>query len=412
MKHILFNKYLFAVLLLAGGIAIGRFLWHPSPAEPHSAAEAGTAEVWTCSMHPQIRTDKPGKCPICGMDLILLGSGHQEGDSHLVHLTPDAMALANVATSPVSPARPQKELILYGKIEADERRVQVQAAHIPGRVEKLLVNFTGEAVKPGQGLALIYSPELIIAQQELLEAAAIRQQQPAIYNAAREKLMRWNMPESWIREVEQTHQVQSSVEIGSNTLGVVLRRLVNQGDYVEQGSALFEIADLSRVWVVFDAYESDMVFLENGDMVRFEVNSFPGKAFKGTVEYIDPVIDPVTRVARVRLSVSNPGGRLKPGMFATGNLTASLPQSGISLIIPETAVLWTGKRSVVYVRESGTMEPHFSMREIELGPLLGDSYVVVSGLYEGEEVVTRGAFSVDAAAQLAGKPSMMNTPAK
>lgn len=408
MKQIILNKYVYAALILAGGIVIGRFLWHPAPVEPHPATGNAAAEVWTCSMHPQIRTGEPGKCPICGMDLVLLGPGHHEGDSLSVHLTPEAMALANVTTSAVILARPQKELILYGKVEADERKVQVQAAHIPGRVEKLHVNFTGEPVVPGQTLALIYSPELITAQQELLEASAFRQQQPAIYNAAREKLVRWKMPESWIREVEKTLQVQQAVEITSNTMGVVSKRFINQGDYVEQGSALFEIADLSRVWVVFEAYESDMAFLKKGDGVRFEVNSFPGEAFKGTVEYIDPVIDPETRVARLRLSISNPGGRLKPGMFVTGNVTASLPHNDNSLVIPETAVLWTGRRSVVYVRESGTMEPLFRMREIELGPLVGSSYVVAAGLYEGEEVVTRGAFSVDAAAQLAGKPSMMN----
>jgi Cu(I)/Ag(I) efflux system membrane fusion protein len=171
---------------------------------------------------------------------------------------------------------------------------------------------------------------------------------------------------------------------------------------------LFEIADLSKVWVMFDAYESDLQFLRKGENIAFSLQALPGRDFKGNIVFIDPVIDPVTRVAKVRVETGNQSGNLKPEMFATGIVSSTLNEYRDNLVIPKSAVLWTGKRSVVYVRQADTDEPVFKMREIELGPSLGESYVVISGLSEGEVIVTQGTFSVDAAAQLEGKPSMMN----
>jgi Cu(I)/Ag(I) efflux system membrane fusion protein len=171
---------------------------------------------------------------------------------------------------------------------------------------------------------------------------------------------------------------------------------------------LFDIADLSRRWVLFDAYESDLQFLRKGEKLTFSLEALPGERYTGTIAFIDPVIDPVTRVAKVRVEAGNKSGRLKPEMFVTGIVSTTLHEFNNNLVIPKSAVLWTGKRSIVYVKQPEADEPVFKMREIELGPMLGDSYVVVSGLSEGEEIVTNGTFSVDAAAQLAGKPSMMN----
>jgi Cu(I)/Ag(I) efflux system membrane fusion protein len=171
---------------------------------------------------------------------------------------------------------------------------------------------------------------------------------------------------------------------------------------------LFEIADLSKVWVMFDAYESDLQFLHVGEKISFSLQALPGIDFNGTIVFIDPVIDPVTRVAKVRVETGNQSGKLKPEMFATGIASSILNEYRNNLIIPKSAVLWTGKRSVVYVKQTGTEEPVFKIREIELGPMLGESYVIINGLAEGEEIVTSGTFSVDAASQLEGKPSMMN----
>jgi Cu(I)/Ag(I) efflux system membrane fusion protein len=159
---------------------------------------------------------------------------------------------------------------------------------------------------------------------------------------------------------------------------------------------------------MFDAYESDLQFLSKGEKVSFTVQALPGKNYTGNIVFIDPVIDPYTRVAKVRVETANQSGKLKPEMFATGVVFSALDDYRDNVVIPKSAVLWTGRRSIVYVKQSGTDEPVFKIREIELGPVLGESYVVVNGLSEGELVVTSGTFSVDAAAQLEGKPSMMN----
>ncbi|MGB4415329.1 MAG: efflux RND transporter periplasmic adaptor subunit [Paludibacter sp.] len=412
MKTIFSNKYVRYGLFIMAGLVIGWMLFHsPKVAQDehdHSAEEAKN-EIWTCSMHPQIKMDKPGKCPICAMDLILLNQNSTaEMDADAIHFSENAAALANIATSFVSRQLPSKEVRLFGKVQADERLLQNQVAYTAGRIEKLLVNFTGERVSKGQLLALIYSPDLITAQQELLEAAKSKQLQPEIYEAAKERLQQWMLSDHQIAQIESSGQVKTKIEVYSNTSGIVSNKRVNTGDYVSQGTVLFDVMNLSQVWVQFDAYESDLAFLQVGNSITFSLKALPEKPFTANIRFIDPMIDPVNRVAKVRVEVSNADGKLKPEMFAIGIVKANLNEYRDKLVIPRTAVLWTGKRSVVYVKEPETQDLNFKMREIEIGPMLGNSYVVLDGLEEGEEIVTDGTFSVDAAAQLEGKPSMMN----
>jgi Cu(I)/Ag(I) efflux system membrane fusion protein len=406
------NKYLKYSLLLILGIFLGWLFFHPSRniEEKHNhSTEVSQGTIWTCAMHPQIRLDEPGKCPICGMDLIpLVQNSTASIDPDAIHLTAEAAQLANVLTTVVSKEKPVKEIRLYGKVQADERLLQSQVAHVPGRIEQLTVNFTGETVVKGQVLARVYSPELVTAQQELLEAVRTKETQPAIYEAAKEKLRQWKLTDTQITNIEVSGAVQNTVDIISNTGGIVTSRRVNTGDYVSQGTVLFDIADLSRVWVMFDAYESDLQFLRKGEKISFTLQSLPGENFSASIVFVDPVIDPVTRVAKIRVEIGNQSGRFKPEMFATGIVSSNLVKYRDNLVIPKSAVLWTGKRSIVYVKQPDTDEPVFKIREIGLGPMLGESYVVTDGLSEGEEIVTSGAFSVDAAAQLEGKPSMMN----
>jgi len=390
MKNIFSNQTIRYALFVVAGLLLGWIFFHSTPkvekgVEVHNhSAEENRTEVWTCSMHPQIRMDKPGKCPICGMDLILLNSNSSaSSDPMAIHLTKEAAQLANVLTSVVSSQKPVKEVRLYGKVQADERLLQSQVTSISGRIEKLMVNFTGETVRKGQTLAFIYSPELITAQQELLEAAKTKQSQPEIYEASKEKLRQWKLSETQITAIEQSGQVKTNMEITSSASGIVTNRRVNNGDYVSQGSVLYEVSDLSRVWVLFDAYESDLAFLEKGDKLEFTLQAMPGSSYSGTIIFIDPVIDPVNRVAKVRVEINNPGGKLKPEMFATGMVKANLDEYRDKLVIPRSAVLWTGKRSIVYVKQPGD-EPIFKIREIGLGPMLGNSYVITDGLSEGE----------------------------
>ncbi len=395
---------------LITGIFLGWLFFHntsPKAAKNEHSEVVSKSTIWTCAMHPQIKVAEPGKCPICGMELIPLIPGGAAMDGDAIHMTKEAIQLANVLTSAVSRQNPVKELRLYGKVQADERLLQSQVSYLPGRIEKLLVNFTGEFVSKGQALAMIYSPELITAQQELLETSATKKAQPELYDAAKEKLHQWKLTDSQISSIENSDKVKTEFEVYASGTGIISERRVNNGDFISPGSVLFEVADLSHLWVMFDAYESDLPYLANGQLVSFTVQALPGEDYSGKISFIDPVLNPVTRVARVRIEIGNQGGKLKPEMFAAGIVKANMKQYKDKLTIPRSAVLWTGKRSVVYVKQPGT-EPVFRVREIELGPQLGNSYLVTGGLNDGEEIVTQGAFSVDASAQLEGKPSMMN----
>ncbi len=410
-------KYARYGLILLTGLFLGWLFFHPArDKEQFNMTEAREGHlhddqektIWTCSMHPQIRMEKPGDCPICGMDLIpLTQSGSSAIDPEAIHLSKEAAALAKVLTTVVTNQNPVKEVRLYGKVGMDERLLKNQVAYIPGRIEKLLVNFKGEKIQKGRVLAEIYSPALITAQQELLLTLETRQLQPELYEASKEKLRQWKLSDEQISAIETSGKIINNFQVLSTTSGTVTSLLVNSGDYISEGTVLFEIADLSRVWIMFEAYESDLPFLSIGKKITFTFQALPGTEFSGNISFIDPVIDPVTRIARVRVEAENKSGSLKPEMFATGIVSSNLKEFSSNVIIPRSAVLWTGKRSIVYVKQPGD-EPVFRMREVELGPALGDNYVITEGLSMGEEIVTSGTFSVDASAQLEGKPSMMN----
>jgi Cu(I)/Ag(I) efflux system membrane fusion protein len=407
-KRKLPNNLIKYSLILIFGVFLGWLVFHSSGEKTKMPTEVSKATIWTCAMHPQIRMEKPGKCPICGMELIPVGSNDTSSiDPAAIHLSKEAAQLANVLTSVVTKTKPEKEVRLYGKVQVDESLLQSQTAHVDGRIEKLYINFIGETVIKGQKLADIYSPELITAQQELLETGKTKLLQPELYEASKEKLRLWKLTDDQIAKIESSGIVQNNFEVLSNTSGTVTARRVNTGDHVSQGTVLLDIADLSRVWIMFDAYESDLQFLHIGEKLTFTLQALPGIDYSGDIIFIDPVIDPVTRVAKVRVETGNQSGKLKPEMFATGIVSTTLNEYRDNMVIPKTSVLWTGKRSVVYVKQPGD-EPVFKLREIGLGPMLGESYVITDGLNEGEEIVTSGTFSVDAAAQLEGKPSMMN----
>ncbi|MCL1932991.1 MAG: efflux RND transporter periplasmic adaptor subunit [Candidatus Azobacteroides sp.] len=400
-------------IILAAGIFLGWLIFgHSGNTAKDSVPVEQEVSIWTCSMHPQIRQDHPGKCPLCGMDLIPVktrgASGDTMNDPDVIQLSKEAAALANIQTTPVNRANPAKQLLLYGTIQADERLSRTQVSHVSGRIEKLSVNFTGETVNRGQVIASLYSPDLQNAQQELLEAIKLQTLQPALLTAAREKLRQWKLTEEQISAIEQSGKVMPVINLVADFSGSVIAKKVEQGDYVAAGSPLFDLIDLSSVWALFSAYESDLPYLKIGDKVTFRVQALPGKNYSGTITFIDPVLDKTTRTAKVRVETANPGLYLKPEMYAEAVIQASLKQQSGAIVIPQSSVLWTGKRSIVYVKQPDSETPAFKLREIELGPSLGDSFVVLSGIAEGEEIVTNGVFVIDASAQLEGKTSMMN----
>lgn len=405
------KKYITFALLIGLGLLIGWFLFGGTPSpnmEPGSVEEEVQPITWTCSMDPQIRQSEPGDCPICGMDLIPLEVEAEDSDPMAIKMSKTAMQLANVQTITVSKTNPVKKIALNGKLAVDERLRFTQSSHIPGRIEQLKVNFTGDFITKGQVIALVYSPELVVAQEELFEAREMMDTQPRLFEATKEKLKNWRLTEAQIQEILDSGKPKERFPILADVSGYVTEKFVNLGDYISIGQPIYEISNLSKMWVLFDVYESDLAWVKKGDQVTYTIKSYGDEEFTGSIGFLDPVIDPQTRVAKARLVAQNPKQRFKPEMFVTGTVESNIDDKTQRLTVPKSAVLWTGKRSVVYVKISGGQGTHFKLRKVELGPSLGDGYIIMDGLNEGEEIASNGAFSIDAAAQLAGKPSMMN----
>lgn len=440
---------------------------HINDEQPHSAAE--TSQIWTCSMHPQIKLSEPGKCPICFMDLIPLKSGSSHDHQTQLKMSPAAMKLAEIQTSTIKRSPATADIFLSGRIEIDETRQKTISAWFPGRLERLYVDYTGTLVTKGDHLADIYSAEIYTAQEELIQARqsvdAVSSNQSiseksAIANlqATREKLRLAGLTTEQIHLIEKQVKPSEQITIYSPLSGIVTEKHAQQGDYVQTGTKIYTITDLSQVWVIFDGYESDLFWLNYAQTVKFGVGALPGEIFEGKIAFIDPILDSQTRTISVRVNMPNPEGKLKPGMFVRGKIHAELdakgnsinpqlagkwispmhpeivkdqpgvcdicgmplvkaeelgivkepPSNELPLLVPSSAVLRTGKRAIVYVKVPNTDEPTFESREILIGSRAGDFYIVLSGLSEGEEVVTHGNFKIDSAMQLSAKPSMMS----
>lgn len=460
------------ILALWGAYTLGRSAGPAHPADPAAVApDEKMEEVWTCTMHPQIRMPEPGDCPICGMELVReesaepeLPPAHDPKDAEepvgyacamfcvpplpnpgkcpvcgmdmvLVHDEPAtegdveprmtmseaARALANIQTAPVIRRHVTREVFLVGMIETDETRLARVTAWVGGRLDRLHVRHTGAHVARGAPLAGLYSPELLTARAELLQAkqsaarladsslAGVRESADSAVRAARERLRLWGLSEAQVRALESGDAQDTIITIPAPMSGTVIERHVQQGDYVDTGSLIFTVADLSVVWVQLKAYESDLAGIELDQPVHFTVDAWPGEHFHGKVAFISPVLDSASRTVDVRVEADNADGRLKPGMFAKAAIeTLATPHDEAPLLIPATAPLITGKRAVAYVEAPGQDRPTFEGREILLGHRAGDYYVVKEGLHEDERVVVKGAFRIDSALQIRARPSMMS----
>ncbi|MCZ6805851.1 MAG: efflux RND transporter periplasmic adaptor subunit [Deltaproteobacteria bacterium] len=423
-----------AVLLLLAfwiGVRVGDGDSAPPEAGEMAASLAGhdhgadaPSTVWTCSMHPQIRMDEPGQCPICGMDLIPATTHDADDDDdistrgELVKLSPRARALAAIETAPVERASSRAELRLLGRIDFDETRIRTVTPWTAGRIDELRIRITGARIKRNQVVATLYSPEIYSAMRDLVVAADQAERltgglhgsadmaQEALA-ATKERLRLLGVPNSQINGVLRSKQPPTHVQIRSPFSGTVLERLVDEGQYVSAGTPLYRIADLSRVWVQIDAYETDLPHLRVGQEVVVKVEGLAGEPFIGRTAFIDPVLDERQRTARVRVEVDNARGRLRPGMFAEAVIETDAVDGPAPLVIPESAPLFTGRRSVVFVEVPEASRPTYELRVVRLGPRSGPVYPVIAGLNEGERVVVQGAFVLDADLQLRGGRSMM-----
>jgi Cu(I)/Ag(I) efflux system membrane fusion protein len=436
----------------------------------HDEAEEQEPLFWTCSMHPQINQPESGQCPICGMDLIPVYQDQSESEvgERELSLSPSAQMLAEIQTARAERKFVEAEVRMVGLVEYDETRVTHITAWVGGRLDRLYVDYTGIRVRKGDHMVLLYSPELLAAQEELLQALkavgelekssieSMRWTAAATVDAVREKLRLWGLTEDQIQEIEQRGSITDHITINAPTGGVVVKKQAVEGMYVKTGSTIYTIADLSQVWVKLNAYESDLPWIRYGQTVEFETEAYPGETFTGKIAFIDPVLDTRTRTVKLRVNVPNEDGRLKPGMFVRARVKARITEGGkvadpdlagkwISpmhpevvknspgtcdvcgmplvraeefgyaspeaaeppLVIPATAPLVTGERAVVYVAIPGKRGA-YEGREVTLGPRAGDSYIVKDGLNENELVVVNGNFKIDSALQILAKSSMMS----
>lgn len=405
------KKYITYIIILAIGLLLGWLIFKSTTSTEtvHNHDQVSdTGSMWTCSMHPQILQSEPGDCPICGMDLIPIESSSEGLSVNQFKLSENAMALANIQTTIVGKNRTEANATtLSGKIVENEEANQVQVSYVSGRIEQLNINYTGEKISKGQILATVYSPELYAAQQELITAANLKISQPALYQAVRNKLKIWKLSENQINKIETSGKVTENMPVFATVTGTVSEKLVQQGDYVNQGQPLLKVANLNSVWANFDVYENQISLFNKGQKVKITTKVQPNLYFEGVVDFIDPVLNTNTRTVNLRVVLNNEKELFKPGMFVQASVETQKENIEEVLTIPSSAVLWTGKQSVVYVKTVPN-QPVFEMREVTLGNLNGDFYQVLEGLNNGDIIVTNGTFTVDAAAQLQGKKSMMN----
>ena len=470
---------LIAVLI---GIGIGiALMWGFRPAESEQQGQpavtsAGqmeqSATMWTCSMHPDVRRFKPGRCPWCRMELIPVRVTPQEMMTSLREFatTEAAKALMDIETTTVERKFVTAEIRMVGKVDYDETRLAYITAWIPGRLDRLFVDYTGVPVRKGDHMVYMYSPELLAAQEELIQAhkavenlrasdsEMIRSMSQATVKAAREKLRLWGLTPEQITEIEERGTPSDHMTIYAPIGGTVIHKNGQEQMYVNTGTRIYTVANLSQVWVKLDAYESDLMWLHYGQKVEFASVSYPGETFNGTISFIDPVLNPNTRTVKVRVNAPNADGKLKPEMFVKAVVRAKVAAGGMvvgpklagkwicpmhpsiiksdagecdicqmalvriessryvsvdptkaerPLVIPVSAALVTGTRAIVYVEVPDKDKPRYEGREIVLGPRAGDYYIVRSGLRAGERVVTKGNFKIDSALQIEAKPSMM-----
>ena len=463
------NKITIGLILIAFFLG----LWIPNgdstaKVATNNESHSSETQVWTCSMHPNVQLPVSGQCPICFMDLIPLESESGSLQPNQLSMSESAMKLASIETIPAAYGIAKMEIHLSGKVEYDESRIRNITAWVPGRLERMFVDYTGITVNKGDHMMELYSPEVYTAQEELIQARKLvesssgqsafgQKNVKATLAASREKLRLMGLLDKQIKKIESSESPTNLITVYSPMTGVVIQKNGVEGAYVKTGTNIYTIADLSRVWVIFDAYESDLPWLAFGQNVTFSAEAIPGETFKGHIAFIDPVLDAKTRTVKVRMNVQNPDGLIKPGMFVQGTIQATLDGDGKAinpelankwicpmhpevvrdqkgdcevcgmdlvksesmglintsgqkqenLLIPASAVLKTGNRAIVYVQIPGT-DPTFEGREVVLGSRVGDQYIVKYGLKEGELVVRKGNFKIDSAMQIAAKPSMMN----
>ncbi len=426
----------------------------PADHEVHQAAQQEKKTRYTCSMHPQIIREEPGNCPICGMELVPVDQGeqaesNQTGDRKIAYwrapMNPDeiydqpgksAMGMdlipvyedqleggvdisidpvmehnMGIRTAPVKKGPLVHTIRTYGHVTYDETRMARVNLRFSGWIETLYVDFTGMKVKQDDPMFDFYSPELITVQQDLLEAHRNHQRRPdaaasRVLESVKSRLRYYDIADAGIEEILQKGAVKHALTLRAPYSGVVTRKNALAGDYVKAGSTIYEIADLSVVWVEAHIYEYELAGVKKGQAAEMTLPYLPGEKYMGEVAYIYPYLQRKTRDVVVRLEFANPGMRLKPDMYGDVRIRTALGEKGIH--VPESAVLRSGERNLVFVRRA---PGKFTPREVKLGMPLDDNRMqILTGLAPGEEVVTSGQFLLDSESKLREGAQKMTEP--
>lgn len=420
------------------------------------AQSSAAKTLYTCGMHPQILQDHPGDCPICGMHLepvrnqpvalqvaapaapsgerkikyykstmmpgeispkpgkdsmgmemepVYEESAAPAGDASAIVIDPVTVQNMGIRTAPVTRGPLKKVIRTVGMVDYDETALTDITLKYKGWIERLFVDATGKEVKAGDPLFEIYSPDLVSAQNEYL-IALNAPSSPGLKASALRKLQNFDISAEQIAELEKTRQIKKTLRVTAPRGGIVVEKMAVQGQTAEAGMKLYRLADLSRVWVLAQVYEQDLPFVKTGEPARVSLTYLPAQTFEGRVTYVYPTLDEKTRTARVRMEFPNASLALKPGMFAKVELSAELSPS--ALLVPDSAILRSGEKNTVFVAlEGGRFDP----RAVTLGPRgEGGVYQVLSGVKEGENVVTSGQFMLDSESQLKEAIQKMREP--
>lgn len=352
---------------------------------------------WVDPMHPAYKSNKPGKAPDCGMELVPVyddGAAPSTVSGYgTVKLTPERQQLIGIRTAVAETRNLGRDVRTVGRVAVDETRLYKVATKFDGFIEKLYVNVTGQSIRKGQPLFSVYSPDLLATQEEYLLALRAAKQSPTLLEAARQRLLLWDITPAEIRELERSGKPRKSMMVVSPASGVVLNKTAVEGARVMTGEPQFDIADLEHVWVQADVYESELPYIRV-DAPATMLTYIPGRTWTGRVSFIAPTVDPMTRTVKVRIEFDNRDAALKPDMFA--DVVIRQPERQV-VAVPDSAVLRTGTRSLVFLDHAdGTFEP----REVVLGTTSEGVTEIRSGLRAGQRVVTDANFLVDSESRL------------